>query len=577
MELLNVDRSEDLPSAPSSDGAPPGLSRLALGLAATIILLVFGSLIFARNDVPPPEPEPEAEIALGDIDDPAEAVSVLDDADVVITECVAPLPIGLPDGHVGRVMRISFAPQGSLVSFGEDDAVIWDPEAGIEIGRYDYGVDAVPLASPDGSFVVGLDSETDEIQLLDATTGDRGSQFPGNEGWARRLDPGIAPDSQSVVTMAGQGIDLAATVHDLTTGAERVVALQGDGTIMGAQSWFSVPVDGVLVALTRSRHIVAWNLEDGSRITSGLADSVDYQPQAVLGPNGTIIVLADREGTFEAFDLYTGASMMEQLGVGSISVMTVNHRQGLLAIAGNDAQGSQPMVRILDLASGDLVVEGEVDRPERLALSQDGSMLAWSDASGGVNVHRVGEGLPAVGGPLVGHSGSASAVAVSDDGEMVMTQGLRSVKQWELATSALSEPLSDRLLARIQTATDAQYEVAYDADIAVRVNGQADVWVLDRAGNTIDGRRSILVDGVTAGVSTNAEGTLVAVLVLPVTSSGEATIIASLQLLRVEDGKLLAETPVLHSGLSVADIDLSANGRHIALLQGEQVRFFCVV
>jgi WD40 repeat protein len=168
-----------------------------------------------------------------------------------------------------------------------------------------------------------------------------------------------------------------------------------------------------------------WDLSRGVELRSVLAHPGGVTAAVVVGRQGRLATTgADRR--VRLWDRSTGEPLPIDAPDG-VDALAGTARSDRLAVA---AAGS---VRIVDLASGDqLAAYAAPDGVRAMAMSADGSTLAWTGRNGTVVVWDLGSGTST---RVAAHPGGLSALALCPTGHWLVTADAdRTVRLWDLDT-----------------------------------------------------------------------------------------------------------------------------------------------
>jgi WD40 repeat protein len=309
-------------------------------------------------------------------------------------------------GHENPVMSLAFSPDGTELTSGEDRLIVWrlkDRKPRHTLAHRDFP-HALSLAySPDGKILAtgdgnhgpgGFDAH---IWLWDLSAGRLLRHFPGHLNGIESL--AFSPDGKR---LASVGHDARVKVWDVTTG-KRLLHIRGEDTWYRAIA-FSPDGETLLVAGSPDE-LILWRADTGRKVRE-FGTSWDERRMfvgAFFLPGGRMVLSLER----------------------------------------NTDRSRNTEVRTWDVESGNLRRSfgiGEIGgRPDSLALSPDGSMLAitGSDRDSFIHLWDVTTGKRV--GRFTGHlGGAATAMAFSPDGKTLASGGRdTTVLLWGVARGRL--------------------------------------------------------------------------------------------------------------------------------------------
>lgn len=386
--------------------------------------------------------------------------------------------------HRGRVIAISFSPDGLRVLTGGDSTVqIWDSRTGTPIGkpmRHD-GLVAAATFSPDGHVILtGSNAirtgESGEVRLWNG--------FTGEPMGAARKHAGQL--SGVIINSAGQaalswGKD-SAQVWDLRAAELSELALHHGGTLTAAL--FSPDNDTVLTT-GYDGSAKLWDVRTGLQ----RGDTIQHDRQirqAVFSSDGSTVITGSDDSTARLWNAQTGRSLGEPMRHNwSVSVVAISP-DGMSAITGSEAgqTGKRGEIKLWDVRTGaqlgeSLEQEGNLSA---VAFSADGQTLVagndmlWVKGSAEARLWDARTGLP-IGDPMRHDGKSVSMVKFSADGRTIFTVGDdRTVRMWEARTGASrGQPLRhESLVSNMSFSADCQQVLTASADAALLWNAHAD-------------------------------------------------------------------------------------------------------
>lgn len=190
-----------------------------------------------------------------------------------------------PAGHAGRVVSLTFSPDGRRLVSGSDDKSlrIWDlTDGSLVIGSSSDGLltDAVAF-SPDGTLLAGGSADK-TVRLLSVATGEEVRRFSG--GVSDVTDVAVSRRKNLLAVCFGNSVEL----WDLSS-VKRVQTLTADNPL----SAVAFSGDGNVVAAGgRGDKVTLWDLETGLSRTIGNFDH--YVREIIFSPEGDKIAVASQ-------------------------------------------------------------------------------------------------------------------------------------------------------------------------------------------------------------------------------------------------------------------------------------------
>jgi WD40 repeat protein len=324
--------------------------------------------------------------------------------------------------HTGPTdVRVSLAPAAQR-ALGIFDAqlVLWNLETGTEIRRIETSaihagwINGITI-SPDGQW--GLSASDDRTLVLwNLETGKPAKIFRGHESAV--LGAIFTPDALQAVSYS---IDSTSRLWDLTAGNEishlqltdfnqmNAMAISPDGkkALLGVSNVGTAPYAVIEIDLETNTEI--------RRIGSGyegIINSLAYSPDgrnAVLASSGTLIVR----------DLVNDQEIYRRTDTpGAALVMVYSPDGSKIAVGG----GGMSLMFVLDAASGEWLYSDTVTATGELAFTPDSSALIFTTFEGEIAIFDARTGQRTL--SLTGHQAATYGVAVSPDGQQILSAGL---------------------------------------------------------------------------------------------------------------------------------------------------------
>lgn len=406
-------------------------------------------------------------------------------------------PLQIPDPRNTAQVRVELGPTGRLaaaVSAYDDPRgyiMTWDLLGREELARIPEPAGATTvLFAMQGEALVVAGAYATTVSVRDARSG--ALRFELDAGGQLAVPPALTADGRYLL-LSAQRPDQGSSfnVYDLTTG-KRVkslkfdtsvthVALAPGGSRMAAafrdnlvrvwdlasdrilaELFHSTPVTGLifdasgqwLLMNNRDRKARGWNLDKlSSRAPTPdiVLDSWDAQGMTA-GPAAGQVVVQDRPGNIMVVDLEGPAVMSRNfrhgLGVGAMS-----RESGLPLIPGHELFSGFSLdsrrlltaerggiLRVWDLQDQGVMPASPLSAPSAsLAISPDGSTLAWGNLNGELLQKYIGTGDKPEGFSLVsgkGHAAPVTLVSYSEQGKTLISAAEDgSLRLWDLSGS----------------------------------------------------------------------------------------------------------------------------------------------
>jgi RNA polymerase sigma factor (sigma-70 family) len=360
-------------------------------------------------------------------------------------------------GQGRQVLAVAWSPDGKTVaSTGNNTLCFWDPVTGRERARLTDNVRGVPAPIaylPDGSALVGLQSNYCTARLYDPATGKVLRSFTPA---LRSLgDMTISPDGKRVAASRG-GLHTP-ELWDVATGKllgpeghrqpVTCLAFTGDGEAIFSGSG------------TTEYALRVWGPATGKELRRlGAGDGTQGSHALALSPDGTLLAVGTYDGRgFEGVSLRdpaTGREVRRLKHRGTIRSVCFSADGRRLAASSQEGKS----VRLWDVATGlpGALIATDQGEPNPAALSpdgklvaaggyQDGSVRLWS-ADTGRELRRLQAGAH-----------SAYAIAFSPDGTQLAVGG------WK-GTTGLWDPATGKLIRRLDDPSEQIGALAFSPD-----------------------------------------------------------------------------------------------------------------
>ncbi|MHC4391256.1 MAG: WD40 repeat domain-containing serine/threonine protein kinase, partial [Planctomycetota bacterium] len=268
--------------------------------------------------------------------------------------------------------QVAWSPDGASFLTVEGAVLrVWDSESGEELRSFRVGDEESAVAasySPDGSQVAVLDTQSDQVRLLDVATGGEAAMFgnpnenTGGMAWWSPEAPTFSPDGRRLA--CGNG-DLSVRVWEVATGAE---ILEIPGAEDEVYALFSPGARQLARATAES--VSLWDAETGAALhTLGAGEAV---APVAFQPDGKRLAAATESGALVVFNCATGeeAQRLEGAGEGGDIMALAFGSGGHLAFADGGGQ-----VTLARLGSGERVRFSHGAKVTSLAFNSTGDQL----------------------------------------------------------------------------------------------------------------------------------------------------------------------------------------------------------
>jgi WD40 repeat protein len=337
--------------------------------------------------------------------------------------------------HTERVTAVAWSPDGAwIVSGAADNTVhIYDPKQGGEVSvkRQPPAPLAGMALSPDGKFVVTLDSPDGRLSLWDARTGkpaDLPTELPRKAAAAA-----FTPDGKTLAL----GIDgWPSDFRDLKTGAARadwkLPEPDKDNRGVDFAAGFVFDAAGKRLVSTSSQglHIAVWEPANNKRVALFTASGGRRAQCVALSPDGATLATAGTEAMVRLWDVDGDKEKGALEGHSGGTLAVAFSPSGRLIATG----GKDRMIRVWEVASGKQrqALGGHPGWIRAVAFAPGGDVLAGASTDGVVRLWDLTSGRLLH--ELTGHRGAVTRLAFSAKGDVLASAGAdTTVLVWDAA------------------------------------------------------------------------------------------------------------------------------------------------
>lgn len=374
-------------------------------------------------------------------------------------------------GHTSPVLAATISPDGQYAvsssgrvftdhSQAPDNSLrIWDLQSGLEIRRFDANLDSIRTLAftPDGKLLTGSLDGT--LRLQDIETGK--FLFTAKARLPTILSIESCGDNRQALTSVEDMLQL----WDLVSGIEIRFYEGFAGTVLNA----ACSPDGRRIAATDGTVILVFDTRTGNLIHR-FSGNGQFSNAVAFMPDGRSLVSAGSEGALRVWSLNNGAIVQELLGhTGWVRDVSFSPDADRVISTGDDA------LVIWDVDDGQ-VLSSFPSQPEmgtfwNLAVSPDGqhavttllsNLAIYWDLESGKQKHILAGDYH-----KSGHDGWVDAVAISPDGNYVLTgaQGSQhNLIYWDTQSGQVLRELSTVGVLGVDISPDGRYGLSGEID-----------------------------------------------------------------------------------------------------------------
>lgn len=339
---------------------------------------------------------------------------------------------------------------------------VWDTTTGAlirSLERQSGAIIALALAPDEENVIVALNDQS--LFVLDGTTGAFVRAMPSTYNYISELD--VSPDGRMLLSGGRNG---TLYLWDIATGT-LIRRFTGHNSEILSQAF---SVDGRLIVSTANEPTARlWNVSTGEMVQSFTQDFTGVDIVTLSPDNRYVLSGSIINGALRLWDVETGA-IIRQFGDGvSVAAPLIFSPDGRQVLAGAGGSGLRlwdvetgTMLRAFEGHSAGLIAAAfKPNGTSAISASSDGSLRAWN-----LNFDTRSHYL------LTGSMGPVLCVAVSPDGQTMLSGGVDTIRLWDVRTSTVIRTL-DGHVAPI-------FKVSYSPDgqtaLSASFDGSARLW-----------------------------------------------------------------------------------------------------
>ena len=329
-------------------------------------------------------------------------------------------PIGQPLSHTGRVFSVAMSRDGQrIVSSSDDKTVrIWDAATGKPIGQPLRGhtgrVLSVAVSLDSQRIVSGSGGDENTVRIWDMAIGEPTGQPLQPPTYKRILSVAVNPDGKRIISGSSDNV---IRIWDIDTNEPIGQLLKGH---MGWVSSVAVSPDGKrIISGSYDNTVRIWRTATGEPVGQPLLH-VSQVSAVAISPDGRRIISGSHDNTVRIWDVETGEPVGQPLEGHTSSVNSVAvSPDGRRIISGSHDN----TVRIWDVETGEPIgqpLKGHTSSVNSVVTSPNGQYIASGSNDRTIRIWDVETGEP-IGQPLEGHASSVNSVAVSPDSHRIVS------------------------------------------------------------------------------------------------------------------------------------------------------------
>ncbi|MEZ0095554.1 NB-ARC domain-containing protein [Streptacidiphilus sp. EB129] len=317
---------------------------------------------------------------------------------------------------------------------------------------------AAVAATHDGARLISV-SRDKSVRIWNRSTGDLIDTRQEHTGWVRAL--AVAPDDSGFVTGSESGEVRWWDLHGQTPSAP----VSGAGHIGGVTA-IAISPDGAWFASAGYDKQVAVRKTDTLALVATLALENREVTALDFTADSKLLATGSADGEVRLWDWATGTTTARLKEEGHVYSLAVSAGDGWLAFGTSAGE-----VRTWDMKSGssEVALERGSGPVYALAISAGGGWIAAGTAGGDLRLLDRAADLAIT---IPSHSDMISGVAISADGDWVVTAGQQDLRLWDVsacASPATSEPSWSRRVFAVAVSSDGTWIASSGDDNKIRI------------------------------------------------------------------------------------------------------------